>query len=82
MNGKGSKPRPLSVSREKYSSNFDDIFRKSTTVDVKEDERGQYIIFPQTLLDKLDWKEGDDIKWDRESDAYRLTKINDGQAIQ
>jgi hypothetical protein len=27
-NGKGSKPRPLSVSYNKYADNFDDIFRK------------------------------------------------------
>jgi hypothetical protein len=27
-NGKGSKPRPLSVSYDKYTDNFDDIFRK------------------------------------------------------
>ena len=26
--GKGSKPRPLSVSYDKYADNFDDIFRK------------------------------------------------------
>lgn len=28
QNGKGSKPRPLSVSYDKYADNFDDIFRK------------------------------------------------------
>ena len=28
MNGKGSKQRPLSVPYEKYSDNFDNIFRK------------------------------------------------------
>jgi hypothetical protein len=28
QNGKGSKPRPLSVSYNKYADNFDDIFRK------------------------------------------------------
>jgi hypothetical protein len=28
QNGKGSKPRPLSVSYDKYTDNFDDIFRK------------------------------------------------------
>ena len=27
-NGKGSKPRPLSVSYKRYGDNFDDIFRK------------------------------------------------------
>lgn len=26
--GKGSKPRPLSVERDKFESNFDSIFRK------------------------------------------------------
>lgn len=29
QNGKGSKPRPLSVSYEKYGNNYDDIFRKN-----------------------------------------------------
>jgi hypothetical protein len=28
QNGKGSKPRPLSVSYDKYADNFDNIFRK------------------------------------------------------
>lgn len=28
MNGKGSKPRPLSISYEEYSDNFDAIFGK------------------------------------------------------
>ena len=28
QNGKGSKPRPLSVTYNKYADNFDDIFRK------------------------------------------------------
>jgi hypothetical protein len=29
QNGKGSKPRPLSVSYNKYADNFDDIFHKT-----------------------------------------------------
>lgn len=28
QNGKGSKPRPLSISYEKYQQNWEDIFRK------------------------------------------------------
>lgn len=31
MNGKGSKPRPLSVSYEEYGNQFDQIFRKRFT---------------------------------------------------
>lgn len=29
MSGKGSKPRPFSVSKEKFSENWDAIFNKS-----------------------------------------------------
>jgi len=32
-NGKGSKPRPYSVSYEKYADTFDDIFRKKKNVE-------------------------------------------------
>lgn len=31
-NGKGSKPRPLSVAYENYANNYDSIFRKKPTV--------------------------------------------------
>jgi hypothetical protein len=45
--GKGSSPRPYSVSQETYGNNFDAIFRKKTPQEVDdakaEDEAFQYI---------------------------------------
>ena len=65
MSGKGSKPRPLSISYEEYSDNFDNIFRKKKfTVEVKELSGGeQFIELPDEVLKMLDWKEGDEIEW-------------------
>ena len=65
MSGKGSKPRPLSISYEEYSDNFDNIFRKKEfTVEVKELSGGeQFIELPDEVLKMLDWKEGDEIEW-------------------
>lgn len=45
--GKGSSPRPYSVSQETYGNNFDAIFRKKTPQEIDdakaEDEAFQYI---------------------------------------
>jgi hypothetical protein len=45
--GKGSNPRPYSVSQETFGNNFDAIFRKKTPQEVDdakaEDEAFQYI---------------------------------------
>ena len=45
--GKGSSPRPYSVSQETYGNNFDAIFRKKTPQELDdakaEDEAFQYI---------------------------------------
>lgn len=50
--GKGSSPRPYSVSQETYGNNFDAIFRKKTPQEIDdakaEDEAFQYI---RTLAD-------------------------------
>jgi len=35
MNGKGSKPRPFSVSQEQFEKNWDEIFAKKAIVPVK-----------------------------------------------
>jgi hypothetical protein len=37
--GKGSKPRPYSVPKEKYDSNWDLIFKKKEQVDGKDESR-------------------------------------------
>jgi hypothetical protein len=36
--GKGSSPRPFSVSQETYGNNFDAIFRKPTPKDIEDDK--------------------------------------------
>lgn len=68
MNGKGSKQRPLSVSYETYADNFDSIFRKKQyTVEVQELSNGdQFIELPEEMLKSLDWKEGDEIEWEKD----------------
>lgn len=40
MSGKGSAPRPFSVSQDEYSNNFDRIFRKPNPKDI-EDARAE-----------------------------------------
>ena len=66
MNGKGSKPRPLSVPYEAFAVNWDEIFkksqRKSVIVDVKEDANGdQFIEIPDDMLKAAGLKEGDNV---------------------
>ena len=34
-----------------------------------------YIILPSELLEKVGWKEGDNIKWKKEKDSYILSKV-------
>jgi hypothetical protein len=78
MNGKGSKTRPLSVSYETYADNFDNIFRKKQfTVEVQELSSGdQFIELPDEILKSLNWKEGDEIEWKKESeDSYTAKKV-------
>jgi len=54
MNGKGSKPRPLSVSQEEFQKNWDEIFAKKAIVPIKTLDNGdQFIELPQVLLDGL-----------------------------
>ena len=57
MSGKGSKPRPFSVSQEEYSKNFDAIFRKPDPRVLEdqrnEDEAFKYIEnYQKNLVDK------------------------------
>ena len=77
-NGKGSKQRPLSVSYDEYAVNFDSIFRKKDRVyvPVKKLPNGdQYIDLPQEILEKLDWKAGDEIEWKEDNNgAYVAIK--------
>jgi hypothetical protein len=75
-NGKGSKPRPLSVSYDKYADNFDSIFRKKEYVlSVKETPEGdQYIELPDELLKQAGWKEGDEIEMKKDRRGFELKK--------
>ena len=76
MNGKGSKPRPLSVSQEEFQKNWDEIFAKKAIVPIKTLDNGdQFIELPQVLLDGLGWEVGDEIIWTEQSDGtFKLTK--------
>lgn len=76
MNGKGSKPRPLSVSQEEFQKNWDEIFAKKAVVPIKTLDNGdQFIELPQVLLDGLGWEVGDEIVWTEQSDGtFKLTK--------
>jgi hypothetical protein len=76
MNGKGSKPRPFSVSQDEFQKNWDEIFAKKATVPVKTLDNGdQFIEIPQILMDSLGWKVGDEIIWTEQSDGtFKLTK--------
>lgn len=75
MNGKGSKQRPLSVSYETYSDNFDAIFRKKHTVPIQELPNGdQFIELPEEVLKTLGWKEGDEIVWEEDEVGGYLAK--------
>jgi len=75
MNGKGSKQRPLSISQEEFASNWDNIFsKKQYTLEVKETSEGeQYIEFSDEMLDRVGWKEGDEIE---------ITKVKEGLELK
>lgn len=76
-NGKGSKPRPLSVSYDKYADNFDSIFRKKYTVEVKELPNGdQFIELPKNLLKKAGLKEGDEIEIKKVKNGLEFKKLS------
>jgi len=76
MNGKGSKPRPFSISQDEFKNNWDEIFAKKAIVAVKTLDNGdQFIEIPQVFMDNLGWEVGDEIIWTEQSDgAFKLTK--------
>jgi hypothetical protein len=76
MNGKGSKPRPFSVSQEQFEKNWDQIFAKKAIVPVKTLDNGdQFIDLPEALMDRLGWEVGDEILWTEQPDGtIKLTK--------
>jgi len=77
MNGKGSKPRPLSVSYDKYADNFDSIFRKKYTVEVKELSNGdRFIELPEELIKQIGWREGDEINWIEDENGTTLATLS------
>lgn len=50
---------------------------ESWTVEIEEDQFGDLILpLPADMLEELDWKEGDVLKWtDRGDGTYALTKM-------
>lgn len=76
MNGKGSKPRPFSISQDEFKNNWDQIFAKKAIVTVQTLDNGdQFIEIPQVFMDNLGWEVGDEIIWAEQSDgAFKLTK--------
>ena len=49
---------------------------KRWTLDVEEDERGQFITLPDEILQETGWKEGDRLKWtDRGDGSWQMEKI-------
>lgn len=73
MSGKGSKPRPLSVSYDTYSDNFDSIFRKRVAKITTLPDGNAFVELPNDILKKLDWKEGTNLKLTC-NDSINLTK--------
>ena len=52
MSGKGSKPRPYSVSQSQFASNWDNIFNKSTPEDRMQSEANLFSVkLPDTTKD-------------------------------
>lgn len=53
--GKGSSPRPFSVPKEEFDSNFDNIFRKNkTTQESKADPNVANVYNDERLVSNLD----------------------------
>ena len=48
--GKGSAPRPFSVSNEEYANRWDAIFRR----DIKDDESNVTRVLPQTVKENVE----------------------------
>lgn len=47
-------------------------------LDLQEDENGDvFIVFPEELMEGLDWHEGDLLNWDLRGNGIVLTKVND-----
>lgn len=77
MNGKGSKPRPFSISYDQYADNWDNIFSQKAVVPVKTDEetKEQYIEIPDNMMKNLNWKVGDEVKFTENGDgSFKITK--------
>jgi uncharacterized membrane protein (UPF0127 family) len=77
MNGKGSKPRPLSISYDEYSDNWDNIFSQKAVVPIKIDEKTkeQYIEIPDSMIKNLNWKVGDELIFSENEDGtFSITK--------
>ena len=59
--GKGSTPRPFSVSREQYAKNYDVIFRRKKTDDNTGTDRNEYydVLTTEQALQRMSVDESD-----------------------
>jgi hypothetical protein len=56
--GKGSNPRPFSVSQETYANNFDAIFRKKSPKEI-DDEKAEAEAFDRLVVMKPEYYDED-----------------------
>lgn len=56
--GKGSNPRPFSVSQQKFGDNFDAIFRKKTPREI-DDEKAEAEAFDRLVIMKPEFYDED-----------------------
>ena len=76
MNGKGSKPRPYSISQEEFASNWDNIFgKKEYVIPVQQTPDGErFIELPDELLNRAGLKEGDTVEWKKSKKGFTIKK--------
>ena len=50
----------------------------SYILEIQEDDDGElFVIFPDEILESLDWKEGDILNWDVKGEGIILSKVSD-----
>jgi bifunctional DNA-binding transcriptional regulator/antitoxin component of YhaV-PrlF toxin-antitoxin module len=50
----------------------------SYVLEVQEDENGElFIVFPEEVLESLDWHEGDALDWRIKGEGFIISKLND-----
>jgi bifunctional DNA-binding transcriptional regulator/antitoxin component of YhaV-PrlF toxin-antitoxin module len=50
----------------------------SYILEIQEDNNGDlFIVFPEEIIEELNWKEGDVLDWKMKNNGFVLTKLND-----